>query len=307
MWQTTDAVLMVRPAAFGSNPETLDSNAFQHPPDAPRAEIAKQALVEFDGVVEVLRAAGVRVCIVDDESEPRRPDAVFPNNWLSTHESGTVVLYPMEAPSRRNEVRHEVVEALRTQFHYRVERVLDMTPWSSKGMHLEGTGSMVLDRVSRTAFACLSARTSVELLSEFCHELDYAPFAFQASDADGVPIYHTNVMMWVGTQAAAVCLDAVENAAEREKLATRLAHGGRTVLELSRDQMAAFAGNALELRSTDTHPVIAMSSRAAAALTDAQRHVLEAYARLAVSDIGTIETYSGGSVRCMLAEIFLPR
>lgn len=307
MWQTTDAVLMVRPAAFGSNPETLESNAFQQPPDAPRAEIAARALVEFDGVVEALRAAGVRVCIVDDLPEPRRPDAVFPNNWLTTHESGTVVLYPMEAPSRRNEVRHDIVEALQTMFHYRISRVLDMTPWSGKGLHLEGTGSMVLDRVSRTAFACLSARTSVELLGEFCHEMDYAPFAFRASDTDGVPIYHTNVMMWAGTQAAAVCLDAIEDAEERGKVAARLAHGGRTVLELSREQMAQFAGNALELRATDTHPVIAMSARALGALTDAQRHVLEAYARLAVSDIESIETYSGGSVRCMLAEIFLPR
>lgn len=307
MWQTTDAVLMIRPAAFGSNPETLVSNAFQAPPTGDAVRVAARARAEFETVVAALESAGVRACVIDDQPDPARPDAVFPNNWLSTHENGTVVLYPMQAPSRRKEVRQDVVDALKDRFHYRVERTFDMTPWVSKGLYLEGTGSMVLDRVSRTAFACLSPRTSRELLGEFCHEMDYAPFVFDAADTDGVPVYHTNVMMWVGTQVAAVCLDAVAGDAVRARLAARLAHGGRTVLMLSRVQMAAFAGNALELRATDTHPVVALSARAADALTRAQRDVIDAYARLAIADIETIESCSGGSVRCMMAEIFLPR
>lgn len=307
MPQTADSVLMIRPARFGSNPETAASNAFQHPGAVPQHAAHAAALREFDRVVDALLDTGVNVCVVDDEPEPRRPDAVFPNNWLSTHEDGTVVLYPMQAPSRRAEVRRDAVDALQQRHGFRVDRIVDLTPWATRGLFLEGTGSMVLDRIDRVAYACRSPRTDREVLHAFCTTMGFEPFEFVAADAAGVAVYHTNVQMWIGTQTAAVCLDAVAGHAVREALSARLAAGGRTVLDLTREQMASFAGNALELRSAAGHPVIAMSAQAVAALTHDQRSAIEAYAKLAVADIGTIETCSGGSVRCMLAEIFLPR
>lgn len=309
MPQTTDTVLMIRPAHFGSNPETAPSNAFQHPDalsDLPERIVHRAALDEFTRVVAALTDAGVRVCVVDDLPEPVRPDAIFPNNWFSTHDDGTVVLYPMHAPSRRAEVRHDVIDELTARFGFRISRVLDLSRHADAGLALEGTGSMVLDRDARIAYACLSARTHRAVLDEFCAELGYEPCVFTAVDPSGVPIYHTNVQMWIGTRVAAVCFDAIPDEEERESLRTRLA-ASRSVIDLTHDQVAAFAGNALELRSADGGAVVAMSAQALAVLTDAQRRVIEGHARIAATDIATIERCSGGSVRCMLAEIFLPR
>ena len=307
MPQTANAVLMIRPAHFGSNPETAPSNAFQHLEALPDRIAHGAALQEFDRVVAALRDAGVEVCVMDDEPEPPRPDAIFPNNWFSTHDDGTVVLYPMHAPSRRAEVRRELIDALETRHGFRVGKVLDLTAHADAGFALEGTGSMVLDRDERVAYACLSARTHRVVLDEFCAALGYDACVFSALDRNGVPIYHTNVQMWIGTRVAAVCFDAIADAGERHAVRARLERGGRTVLDLSHDQGAAFAGNALELRASDVHPVVAMSAQASAALEPAQRATIAAYARIADTDIATIERCSGGSVRCMLAELFLPR
>jgi hypothetical protein len=307
MPQTTRSVLMIRPAHFGSNPETAPSNAFQHLEALPDRIAHTAALQEFARVVVSLVDAGVDVHVFDDEPAPARPDAIFPNNWFTTHDDGTVVLYPMHAPSRRSEVRRDVIAELAETGGFRIERIVDLTGRAEHGLALEGTGSMVLDRENRIAYACLSARTHRVLLDEFCAELGFEPCVFSALDRHGIPIYHTNVQMWIGTRVAAVCLDAIVDPTERDAVRERLGAGGRVVVELSHDQVAAFAGNALELQAIDGTPVIAMSAQASAALEPAQREALLQYARIADADIATIERCSGGSVRCMLAEIFLPR
>lgn len=304
--QVTDAVLMIRPAAFRSNPQTAASNAFQDTGALPAAAAHEQAEQEFDAAVDALVAAGVTVHVFDDTPEPRRPDAIFPNNWISTHADGTVVVYPMQAPNRRAEVRRDIVAALAADLGYRVDRVLDLTPWADRERFLEGTGSMVLDRVNRVAFAANSLRTDREVLDAFATELDYRPVLFDARDRDGVPIYHTNVMMWIGTTFAAVCLDAVSDGTERQLLRD-LAGTGRELIELDFAQVSAFAGNALELRAADGVPVLALSRSAHDSLTPGQREALFGRMRAAVADISAIEACSGGSFRCMIAEIFLPR
>ncbi len=307
MPQTTRSVLMIRPAHFGSNPETAPSNAFQHLEALPDRIAHTAALQEFARVVAALTDAGVDVRVFDDEPEPARRDAIFPNNWFTTHDDGTVVLYPMHAPSRRAEVRRDVIADLAESGGFKISRVIDLTHHADQGLALEGTGSMVLDRVNRVAYACLSARTHRAVLDEFCAALDFEPVVFSALDRDGVPIYHTNVQMWIGTRAAAICLDAIIDPEERDAVRERLGVGGRAVIELSHDQVAAFAGNALELQAANGTPVLAMSAQAWAALDDPQREMLTQYARIADTDIATIERCSGGSVRCMLAEIFLPQ
>ncbi|MEX0899064.1 MAG: arginine deiminase-related protein [Gammaproteobacteria bacterium] len=306
MPQTTRSVLMIRPAHFRSNPETAPSNAFQHLEAVPDRVAHAAAILEFTRVVSALTEAGIDVRVFDDAPVPIRPDAIFPNNWFTTHDDGTVVLYPMHAPSRRAEVRRDVIAELATG-GFTVRRVVDLTGHAEPGLALEGTGSMVLDRVNRVAYACLSARTHRAVLDEFCSEVGFEPCVFSALDRRGIPIYHTNVQMWIGTRAAAVCLDAIIDRAEREAVRRGLAAGDRTVIELSHDQVAAFAGNALELQAGDGSPVIAMSAQASAALNVSQRETLKGYARIVDADIATIERCSGGSVRCMLAEIFLPR
>jgi hypothetical protein len=307
MMQTTDTVLMIRPAAFRSNPETAGSNAFQDLDAMPPAEAAGAAVAEFEAAVTALGNAGVRVIVVEDDPDPPRPDAIFPNNWLSTHEDGSVVLYPMLAPSRRNEVRPEIVTNLVEDGGYSVSRVLDLTGRADDGRFLEGTGSMVLDRVNGIAFACRSPRTNPEVLDEFCRSAGFRPHVFSAHGRSGIAIYHTNVQMWIGTEVAAVCLEAVGDARERAALREALQVSGRELVELSFEQMASFAGNMLELRGTDGAPVLAMSASAHAALDEDQLQRLRTHATLVVAGIPSIEACSGGSLRCMLAEIFLPR
>lgn len=304
--QTTNAVLMIRPAAFRSNPQTAASNAFQDTGALPAAAAHERAGPEFDAAVDALVAAGVTVHVFDDTPEPSRPDAIFPNNWISTHADGTVVTYPMQAPNRRAEVRADIVTSLSADLGYRVDRVLDLTPWADRDRFLEGTGSMVLDRLNRVAFAANSLRTDREVLDAFATELDYRPILFDARDRDGVPIYHTNVMMWIGTGCAAVCLEAIADESER-RIVRDLAGTGRKLIELDFAQVSAFAGNALELRATDGAPVLALSRSAHDALEPGQREVLFDGTRAAIADIGSIEACSGGSLRCMIAEIFLPR
>jgi hypothetical protein len=306
-FQSAADVVMIRPARFGSNPETLESNRFQSPgTDRASADVQRAALAEFDSLVNALQSAGIGVHVFDDTIAPVKPDAVFPNNWFSTHADGTVVLYPMLAPNRRLERRLDVIEALHTRSHFHVHATIDLTHREAESKYLEGTGSLVLDRLHRVAYACLSARTDLDVLGEFGQRLDYDIVAFDAVDSNGAPIYHTNVLMSVGTRFAAVCTAAIE-AGRRAAVVTLLESTGRALVDLTFDQMHSFAGNMLELQAPNGERVIAMSETAARSLTPQQRAILEAGARIVSVPIPTIETLGGGSVRCMIAEIHLPR
>lgn len=305
MVQTADTVMMIRPVAFRSNPQTAASNAFQDVDAMPDARAHAGAVAEFDAVVSALRGAGVRVLVADDTLEPPRPDAVFPNNWISTHDDGAVVLYPMHALNRRAEVRRDLVDALANEHGFHIGRVIDFSPWADRGLALEGTGSMALDRVAKVAYAVLSSRTDREVLDAWCGELGYEACVFDAAGPDGTAIYHTNVMMWIGERCAGICLDAIRDSGERRRVRDRLA-GDRTVIDLTAAQMGAFAGNALQMRTRDGSKVIALSRAAFDSLRDDQREMMFDGVTPVVADLGVIETCSGGSVRCMLAEVFLP-
>ena len=301
--QTTGHVLMIRPVRFAANSQTADSNRFQQPNSTAR-DLQPKAVLEFDALVVALQAAGVRVVVFEDTPEPHTPDSIFPNNWLSLHADGTAVLYPMCAPNRRLERRPEFLQSLVTH-GFRIDRVVDLTHHEVSDRYLEGTGSLVLDRINRVAYACLSARTDLQVLHDFARSLNYEVVTFHAYDSSGDPIYHTNVMLSLGRRIAVVCTESVRSD-ERSDLLQRLADSGRTILELTHAQLAAFAGNLLELEGT-AGPVVALSDQAWVALTDAQRSLLQSCADVVHSPIPTIETYGGGSVRCMLAEIHLPR
>ncbi len=305
--QLASTVLMVRPVRFEDNPQTAASNRFMGKTDAAPDEQQHAALREFEGLVTALRGAGVAVIVVDDTPEPHTPDSVFPNNWVSFHADGRVVLYPMEAPNRRAERRVDVIDKLVEEHGFQVAEIVDLTSHEDDGVFLEGTGSMVLDRSNRVAYACVSSRTSLDALGDFAQRLDYDVVVFDAVDRDGMPIYHTNVLMNVGEQLAVVCADAIPRAEQREAVIERLRDTGHEVVLLNFDQLDAFAGNMLELRAADGNRVLAMSDQAYASLDAEQRETLEANARIVTAPIDLIEASAGGSVRCMLAEIHLPR
>ncbi|HET9693721.1 MAG TPA: arginine deiminase-related protein [Steroidobacteraceae bacterium] len=305
--QAAPAVLMVRPANFGWNAETQQSNRFQRADPDLAAVAPAQALAEFDGLVEALRAARVVVCVAEDEAAPQCPDAVFPNNWVSFHADGTAVLYPMLARSRRLERRLEHLWCLEQATGRRVLRLLDLTHHELRGQYLEGTGSVVFDHVTRVAYAALSPRTDVAPLEELCAELGYRSCPFRATDAAGVAIYHTNVMLAIGTGFAVVAADAIEPEA-RERVLARLRSSGREVFVIDLATMHSFAGNVLELRADDGARVLALSQAAAAAYGPARLQALGRHVdRIVTAAVPTIEALGGGSVRCMLAEVFLPR
>jgi len=304
--QLATRVLMIRPAAFESNPLTAKSNRFQGrsgvDPDAQQAA----ALKEFEGLVQVLQEAGIEVIVVEDTLEPRTPDSIFPNNWISLHADGRVVLYPMEATNRRTERRADVIEHLSDDLGLLVTEVVDLTGHEDSGHFLEGTGSMVLDRVNRIAYACLSSRTQLDPLGDFAQRMDYSVVAFDAVDRDGVPIYHTNVLMNIGEKLAVVCDEAIVRDDQREAVLGQLRDTGHDVISLTYAQLEAFAGNMLELRSTSGERVVAMSQQAFDSLDKEQLERLEANGRIVCAPIDTIELSAGGSVRCMLAEVHLP-
>jgi hypothetical protein len=298
---------MIRPAAFGYNAETATSNRFQHDDGGSAAAHAAAGRNEFDRLEAALRSEGVEVCVVDDTPEPPKPDALFPNNWISFHDDGTVVLYPLEAPSRRVERRDDVVPRVVDRLGYHMRRILDLTPHERHGRFLEGTGSLVLDHVERRAFACRSSRTDATVAAEWARELGYELVLFDARGPDGAPPYHTNVMLWIGTHCAGVCAEAIAPG-DRGRVLAALGRGGRDVVALSLEAIAQFAGNMLELGTWDEAlgdaTVLVMSARARAALDAATWARLRAQvdAVLAVP-VPTIESCGGGSVRCMLAEV----
>jgi hypothetical protein len=299
--QATKAVVMVRPQHFCSNPDTALDNAYQQCLTAD-AQTAQAAYREVTRMAQQLEEAGVRVHLFDDSASDR-PDAVFPNNWFSTHAGGHIAVYPMAMPSRRREVRWDVIDMLKRE--YRVQDVIDYSGLVHDGVYLEGTGAMVLDHIERVAYAVRSHRTDPVALERFCTHFNFEPMVFEAADAQGTPVYHTNVLMCIGSQVALAGFDMITSATRRHEIRDRLAATGRSLIELSAAQIGEFAGNALELQGTHGR-ILALSSRALRALTPSQIKQLEQSLQLLPLDVPTIEL-AGGSVRCMLAGIHLAR
>ena len=300
--QSTNSVLMIRPSRFYPNPETAVDNAFQRIPDCDSDELTLMARKEFDAAVQTLRAAGVNVHVFEDTTEPEKPDAVFPNNWISTHHDGRVALFPMYSALRRRERRQDIVEELRK--HYRVTDVIDYSAFEDGGHCLEGTGSLVLDHQNKIAYVSLSNRSDRRVLERFAEDFSYEPVIFTSIDPNGQPIYHTNVMMCIGTAFAMVGLEVIPNKAERQQVRAHLEKTGKEIVELSANQIANFAGNAIELHNNNAEKLLVLSSRAARALDKEQRERLSRYGRLILLELPTIEL-GGGSARCMIATIHL--
>lgn len=299
---------MVRPACFGFNPQTAASNAFQRPPDPDSTASRAQALVltEFDSVAQALRLAGVEVIVAADTPAPEKPDAIFPNNWVSFHHDGSVVLYPLSAPNRRPERREEVIEQAVCAGGFRVSRTVDLSYREAEGRYLEGTGSLVLDRAAHIAYAGLSPRTDLEVLGEFAQRLDYELVTFEAEDETARLVYHTNVVMTVGERFAVVCGEAIAAPPNRAAVLAKLAAGGHEIVDISLRQMRAFAGNCLEL-AAQGRKMIVLSATAWGALEPSQRSALARHGGILRVEIPTIERLGGGGVRCMLTEIHLPK
>ncbi|MCS6928203.1 MAG: arginine deiminase-related protein [Saprospiraceae bacterium] len=303
--QTTPYILMVRPACFGFNEETAANNAFQVRDNRlTAAEIQQRAREEFDLFVTRLREAGVHVLVAEDTEDPPKPDAVFPNNWVTFHQEGYLITYPMYAPTRRLERREEVIEKALEAGFKPLKRV-HLEHNEASGRFLEGTGSVVFDHVNRLGYACLSPRTDEHLLRELCGILQYEPIIFHAVDANGREIYHTNVMMAIGETFAVICLATIRNATERAALEERLRIANKEVVPITIEQMQAFAGNMLQVRNDRSENLLVMSEQAFRSLTPKQVQVLEKHSRLLYSPLYTIETYGGGSARCMMAEVFI--
>jgi hypothetical protein len=297
----TSPILMIRPVRFTFNAETAVNNAFQVSGADEGAQ--EKAAHEFDVFVALLREKGIDVIVVDDTPEPFTPDSIFPNNWVSFHTDGTMVLYPMFAPNRRLERKESVLDEIAKRFEIR--KRLDLTRWEAKSKYLEGTGSMVLDRGQRVAYACLSPRTDADVLEEFCRQLQYQPLTFNAVDAGGLPIYHTNVMMCVADVYVVICAEAIPNEQERESVLRMIEQTGKAVVPISLDQMNHFAGNMLQVTNMEGEKWLVMSSQAYYSLTPDQVDILSGYNQILHADLTTIETNGGGSARCMMAEVRL--
>lgn len=297
----TSTVVMVRPSNLAYNEDAADSNAFMNRPDQSRSEVRSLAVAEWEALVALLRSKHVTVHAFEDAPEPFTPDACFPNNWISSHTDGTVVLYPMQPPSRRLECREDIIGCVSGP----APRLVDLRAHADAGEFLEGTGSLVLDRASGTAYAALSARTHRGLAEKWAAQLGYTLVCFRAFDARGGEIYHTNVMMSVGKGFALACLDAVHDAAEREALSASL-RARHELVPFSLSQLDRFVGNCLELEGSDG-PVLFLSSSADAALEPDQRARLSKHATLASTPMGTIESIGGGSLRCCLLEVVAAR
>jgi hypothetical protein len=301
--QSTNSVLMIRPGRFYPNPETAADNAFQRDSDCGSDALTLLARKEFDAAVQTLRAAGLNVHGFEDTVDPEKPDAVFPNNWISTHHDGRIALFPMYSALRRRERRQDIIEELRT--HYCVTEVIDYSAFEDDGCCLEGTGSLVLDHLNRIAYVSLSNRSNPKVIQRFADDFCYQPVTFASIGSNGQPIYHTNVMMCIGTSFAMVGLEMIRNQAEREEVRARLKKAGKEIVELSADQIANFAGNAIELHNNNGEKLLVLSTRAAGVLTHEQRKRLGRYVQLMPLEIPTIEL-GGGSARCMMATIHLP-
>lgn len=301
MAQNTQHVLMIKPVSFTFNNETSSTNAFQKTDFDPQSS-QHLALTEFKALVDLLKNNGVNVLVVDDTKEPYTPDSIFPNNWFSTHDDGTMVVYPLFAQNRRAERRADIAQMISDVFV--MQDILDLTANEGQGRFLEGTGSMVLDRDLRICYACISPRTHKLLLVEFCNKMGYELIAFNAVDEHKLPIYHTNVMMSVGENFMVACLDCIPNKTERDLLVQSTS---KKIIEITLEQLNNFAGNILELVNNKGEHLLVMSTKAYGSFTATQITQLEKYARILHTPINTIENIGGGGVRCMIAEIFLTK
>lgn len=304
--KTAKAVMMVEPVCFGYNSETAVNNHFQQIPEIDADEIQQKALLEFRAMTEALRGRGIEVLVVKDTAEPYTPDSVFPNNWITFHNDGQIVLYPMFAKNRRLERRSDIAQILNRAGH-RIENVLDFSFWEEENRFLEGTGSMILDRENKIAYASLCERTDKSLFLQFCRTLQYRPVyftAYQTAEQNRRPVYHTNVVLSVADRYAVACLAAIADNEERGTVISVLAESGKEIVEITEEQMHHFAGNMLQLRNDRDERFLVMSQSAFDSLTPAQRDKLSSFNELIVCAVPTIERYGGGSVRCMMAEIF---
>lgn len=300
--QTTNHILMIRPVAFKFNEQTAGNNKFQQA--SVQIDVHDKALKEFDGFVALLRENGVTVIVIDDTLQPETPDSIFPNNWVSFHDDGEVILYPMFSENRRAERRQDILAQLEEDFN--ITKVTDLSTHEAQDIFLEGTGSLVLDRDHKIAYACRSFRTNEIALEKFCKATGYSSVVFNAVDLTGFPIYHTNVMMCIGDKFAVVCLDSITDELEREKLTKSLMHTGKEIVSISFDQMNHFAGNMLQIKNGNEESLLVMSEQAYLSLTKEQINTLSKYAKLIYAPLYTIEKNGGGSARCMLAEVHLP-
>lgn len=305
--QLTDTVVMIRPDTFGFNPQTGLDNTFQHQPTASEAETRQQALSEFGEMVTKLESHGLRVVVLNSPLGPNgeiTPDAIFPNNWFSTHHPGKLVLYPMKAPNRRLERQPEALKKALLGVKVLYPQTIDLTADEQSGQILEGTGSLVLDRTHKVAYAIESQRTTETEFDKWSRLMGYEPVFFHAVDFGGKPVYHTNVIMSVGESFAVVCTPAIQTADERERVVKRLTDSKKTVLQITMDQMYDMCGNVLQTLNAHGERLVVMSKRAQKAFTPAQLKVIERNGLIVPVGIDTIETVGGGSARCMMAEIF---
>ncbi len=308
--QLTDTLLMIRPVKFGYNVETAENNHYQRLlADLTPDEIQQRAQQEFDAFVAELRDRGINVIAIEDTAQKDTPDSIFPNNWISFHDDGTVVTYPMWAPNRRLERREDMVSILQQQ-GFKVRRKIDYSHFEQEEQYLEGTGSVVLDRQQRIAYACVSARTHLSLLEEFCSEFGFRPVVFIAShmtEQGFAEIYHTNVMMSIGEDLAIFCGDAVKNKWDREQVLSTIRDSGKQVVLISEEQSNHFAGNMLQVKSSGGKPWLVMSTQAYNSLGSTQLQMIRMHTEILHSPLDTIEACGGGSARCMMAEVFLPK
>ena len=303
MKQSTNSVFLIRPVSFNYNAETALSNSFQNKTELSPSEVVQKAIEEFDALSEKLKSRGVDVNVFEDTAEPIKPDAIFPNNWISLHDNGVIVLYPMLAPNRRLERRTDIIESLKKKFS--VTNVIDLSEYENENRFLEGTGSVVFDHQNKIAYACLSPRTDQGVLIDLCKRLNYKPAYFYSHDREGKEIYHTNVMMCVGDRFVVICLESISDLEERKSIIESLKKTNHEIIDISFNQMNHFAGNMLMLKTKDNNSILAMSKSAFDGLTNDQRKQLEKHSELFPLSIPTIETIGGGSARCMIAEIFL--
>lgn len=309
MQQTTNTILMIRPVNFRMNEQTAVNNYFQEDIDLKNAEVNAKAQNEFDAFVEKLEAVGINVVVESDDELVDTPDSIFPNNWVSFHSNGDVALYPMFAENRRKERRDEVFIRLENE-GFKIENIVDYTSAEDEGVFLEGTGSLILDRVNRKAYCALSPRADEDLFIEFCEDFEYTPVVFVANqtvEGKRLPIYHTNVMMCLAETFAVICLDSIDDKKERKNVIKHLKEDGKEVIAISEAQMHQFAGNMLQLRGKNDKRYLIMSEAAHKSLTQDQINKIEKHCPVISSSLETIETCGGGSARCMMAEVFLPK
>lgn len=309
MEQITDTILMIRPASFSKNEETAINNYFQTDLNDTVDAINTQAQFEFDTFVSKLKVIGVNVLVVEDTIKPVTPDALFPNNWISFHANGDVAMYPMYAKNRRLERRSDVLDILENQ-GFVITNIVDYSSAENEGVFLEGTGSVILDRENRKAYCALSDRADESLFIEFCEDFEFLPVVFSANQTfkgERLPIYHTNVMMCVAETFAVICLDSIDNNKERQSIIKHLKSDGKEIISISENQMHQFAGNMLQLKTNNGSAILVMSQSAYDSLSESQRTSINSHCDILSIPLTTIETCGGGSARCMMAEIFLPK